>query len=732
MSGEKLIVVSNRGPFKLARTKSGVKRNKHIGGLVTSVLPMMMQKGGVWVAWGEPEGRFPDTAGRSNFTLRQLGLSREQEQGFYRGVANSALWPLCHSFLGRVRYDAAEWKLYEEVNRLFAAETLAEMEEGDLVWVHDYQLALVPRFLRADRPTARLAFFWHIPFPPPEIFRTFPWRRQLLEGLLANGLVGFHIPEYAENFREAAAELLGAEVDGEFIHWSGRWTRVMARPIGIDYQGVERLARQERVQKRVQGLKQALPGQVVLLGVERMDYTKGILERLRAMENLLDRNPGYIGAVTLIQIVTPSRQTVTAYQQKKREIDETVGRINGRFSNDVWIPIRYLYRSFTLNDLVAYYCLSDVALITPLRDGLNLVAKEFAASRLDGDGALILSEFAGVAKQLPEAIPVNPYSIEEMTDAMERAIRMPNEEQRRRMRKMQDRIRAQDIAWWTEEFLDAMRGTPAGDQSPWMEPIKSALQTGGRVWIFLDFDGTLVPIARSPEEAVPDRGLLDLLSRLAGNGMFRPVILSGRPLSSLRRMFPINGLMLAGTYGIEIQTADGTLLRRPDTERLRPALETIAREWKHLTKDRAGFLIEDKGMAVALHARFADEADAQVVLKTARAAAETFLDGRDFRLLGGDRFLEAAPANASKRRTVDWLLDGYGSPRMLPVYFGDDDKDEEAFGAVRRRGGIPVVVGSRQPETRALIRLQNPQAVRERLEAFLDWAARSPDRTSGG
>ncbi len=726
MKKGKLIVVSNRGPYKLSRTKNGLKRTKTIGGLVTSVLPMMKKYGGVWVAWGEPEGRYPAAAGRPDFTLRYLRLSGEQERGFYWGLSNTALWPLCHSFLGRVRYDAADWNMYEHVNRLFAGETIAEMEEEDLVWIHDYQLSLVPQFLRTARPSARLAFFWHIPFPATEIYRTFPWRAALLKSLLACDLIGFHIPEYRDNFFEAAVEILGAEVDGEFVCYSGRRTRILARPIGIDYLGIERLAQQPRIRERVRELKSGLPRQTILLGVERMDYTKGILERLRAVENLLERKPNYRGAVTLIQIVTPSREFMSAYQQKKREIDEIVGRINGKYSSDLWIPIRYLFRSFSLNNLIAYYCLSDIALITPLRDGLNLVAKEFIASRLNHDGVVILSEFAGVAWQLPEAILVNPYSEEEMSDAIDRAIQLPKDEQQQRMRRMQDRIRAQDFSWWTEEFLRAMEKIRSADVPAWPDALRSAVQRGQRPWIFLDYDGTLVPIARTPAEALPDAELTKLLSRLAGRKSFQTIVLSGRPLSSLQALLPIDGMILAGTYGAEVQMPDGRIIRHADPAALRPAVEQIRRAWGALTENRQGFFIEDKGMAVALHARFADADEAQSVMEDARREAEDLMRGEDLRLLGGDRFLEAAPANADKRLAVDWLLDRFAGRGAYPVYFGDDDKDEEAFDAIRCRSGLPIVVGERQPETRALVRLHSPENVRVWLEDMLTLDADAP------
>ncbi|MGE5139585.1 MAG: alpha,alpha-trehalose-phosphate synthase (UDP-forming) [Rudaea sp.] len=449
----RLIVVSNRGPYHLHRTKTGMRREKTIGGLVTSILPMLEMFGGVWVAWGRPEGRYESAPGQPGFDLRYIHLTAAQEQAYYHGLANSALWPLSHYFLGRVRYDDSQWASYVDVNAQFGNAVLEEAGPGDLVWVHDYHLALVPRFLREKGLSARLAFFWHIPFPAAEVFRTLPWRKALLEGLLSCDLIGFHIPEYAENFIETAVEVLGAQPDGDEISYAGRTTRVLARPIGIDYQAVHREATSPRTEERVQHLRRTLEGQAIIFGVERMDYTKGILERLKAIGYLLEHHPELHGKVTLIQAVTPSRSEVEAYRQQKREIDEVVGRVNGRFSDGFWIPIRYLYRAISPAELISYYRAADIALVTPLRDGLNLVAKEYVASRVNSDGVLILSEFAGVARQLPEALLVNPYSVEEMAGALVQALLMPVEEQRRQMQPMQARIAEQDISWWAKEFL---------------------------------------------------------------------------------------------------------------------------------------------------------------------------------------------------------------------------------------------------------------------------------------
>ena len=456
----RLIVVSNRGPFALRTTKQGLKREKAVGGLVTSLLPMIEKQGGVWIAWGDPPGRYAGRPGESAFDLRYIELTPEQLKGYYLGFSNNALWPLCHYFLGRVHYDEGEWQMYDRVNAQFAQSVLEEMQDDDVIWVHDYHLARVPYHLRRVRPDARLVFFWHIPFPPAELFRTLPWRHPFLESLLACDLIGFHIPEYMENFVESAIEVLGAQAQGNCIQYAGHQTRVVARPIGIDYESVNRAARSPRTRARVQKLRETLNGHRIILGVERMDYTKGIFERLQAMERLLECKPELHGLVSLIQIVTPSRNDVEAYRLKKREIDEIVGRINGRFSNDFWMPVRYLCHSVSPAELIAYYVAADIALVTPLRDGLNLVAKEYVASRVEGDGVLILSEFAGVAQQLPEALLVNPYNTEDMVAALLQALEMPKEEQRRRMRAMQERTREQDISWWANEFLDSMAKVP--------------------------------------------------------------------------------------------------------------------------------------------------------------------------------------------------------------------------------------------------------------------------------
>jgi len=453
----RLILVSHRGPYKLGVTSQDIKPKRTVGGLATALLPLMQRMGGVWITSGDPTGRYAMPPLQPRFDLRHLSLTAEQKQKFYYGLSNNALWPLCHSFLGQVHYDLEEWQVYEQVNQEFAQAALEEVSGNDIIWVHDYQMARAPYFIRQKKPSAKLLFFWHIPFPPVEIFRTLPWRRSILEGLLACDLIGFHIPEYVQNFIETAVELLRARAEGDFLHYAGLTTRVIARPIGIDYAEIDRIARLPRTEARVQTLRHALVEDTLIIGVERMDYTKGIVERLRGLEHFLEHQPEWRGKFSLIQIVTPSREGVEAYRRKKREIDEMVGRVNGRFSDGIWIPIRYQHRSYSPVELVAYYRAADIALVTPLRDGLNLIAKEYVASRINEDGAIILSEFAGVANQLPEAIITNPYSQEDVASAILQALQMPKTEQQERMRTMRSRVATQDVTWWIKEFLSFLK-----------------------------------------------------------------------------------------------------------------------------------------------------------------------------------------------------------------------------------------------------------------------------------
>jgi trehalose 6-phosphate synthase/phosphatase len=447
-----LFVASCRAPFELQRVEGTLERRRSSSGLASALEPVLRKRGGTWLGW--PGGEFgPDqtlSVGGDPYRIAGISLSEVEVSRYFHGFSNRTLWPLFHSLPQRTGFDPRDWEAYEQVNRRFADVVLEQMGEGDVIWIHDYHLLLVPSLIRAEVRDSRLAFFLHVPFPPFDIYRLLPWHRTLLSGLLSCDLIGFHVESYARNFFDCAERALGARVDrrsGMVFH-QGHASRVGAFPIGIDWESFEakasaappsRAARRERV----------------ILGVDRLDYTKGILERIRAVEVLLDLHPEHREKVLLVQVAVPSRSQVAEYRDLKREIEGLVGRVNGRFATANWSPICYLYRSFSHDRLAALYRDADVALVTPLRDGMNLVAKEFVACQVADPGALILSRMAGAAETMREALLVNPYDVEETAGALHRALRMKTRERRSRMEALRERERANDVHAWVRSFLAA-------------------------------------------------------------------------------------------------------------------------------------------------------------------------------------------------------------------------------------------------------------------------------------
>lgn len=450
----KMVVVSNRSPYVL----SGGRWQRAVSGLVSCVEPLLKTCGGTWVAWGgRAEGApAPVQPPGGSYHVRDVFLSAEEMAGYYDGFANQCLWPLCHSFVEKCSIRADHWDVYRRVNEKFAR-AAAEVADGEgLVWVHDYHLALVPRLLRRLNASGRIALFWHIPFPGPDIFRLLPWGRELLSGMLAANLIAFHTDSYVENFIDCVRAFFHApgKPESDLLIFDGRPVSVRAIPVGVDWQHFDELAKDAAVQARGREIRRVAGAEYVLLGVDRLDYTKGILERLAAYELFLERHPEFVGRVTLIQIGVPTRNGVKAYSRLRRTVEEMVGRINGRFDRlHRAVPVRYLSRPLDERELVAHYLAADVALVTALRDGLNLVAKEFVAARRDQGGVLVLSRFAGAAEDLAAALLVNPYEQEELAGAIHQALTMPAGERLRRMQSLRRAVREKDLHWWWQNTL---------------------------------------------------------------------------------------------------------------------------------------------------------------------------------------------------------------------------------------------------------------------------------------
>jgi trehalose 6-phosphate synthase len=454
------------------------------GGLVTALQPIMQKADGVWIGWPGAAGDPPDPFDAEGMHLVGVGLSADEVRDYYEGFCNATLWPLYHDVIAPPEFQRSWWDAYVRVNRRYADEIVRQAATGATVWVHDYQLQLVPAMVREQRSDVRIGFFTHIPFPGYEIFAQLPWRRQIVEGLLGADLLGFQRRGDTANFLRACRRTAGLTTSGSLVRLpaaasgearntvgtrrpsvdgsaGGREVRVGAFPISIDFAGLEEVARQEPVRARAAEIRQALGNpDVVLLGIDRLDYTKGILHRLNAYGELLDEGRFGDARTVLVTVASPSRERVEQYRRLRDEVEVTVGRINGEHGELGSPPIHYLHQTYPREEMAALYLAADVMLVTSLRDGMNLVAKEYVACRYDETGALVLSEFTGAADELGSAILVNPHDIEGMKDAIVYAAKISPNEARRRMRSMRRRVREHDVAHWAAEFLNALTKIP--------------------------------------------------------------------------------------------------------------------------------------------------------------------------------------------------------------------------------------------------------------------------------
>jgi trehalose 6-phosphate synthase/phosphatase len=720
-ASDRLVVVSNRLPFRAERKGQTVTLSRSPGGLVSALEPVLRERGGVWIGW-PGIGREDAVSGggielpkHDGIRYEAVPLSGHEVAQYYGGFSNRTLWPLFHYFVGRTRIDAASWRVYDAVNERFAQHAAPFARDGAMIWVQDYQLLRMPRYLRELVPDARIASFLHIPFPPSDVFRVLPWSRRLLRGMLAADLVGFQVESYAEHFMNSAARLLGCEVDRAEgrVQYDSRTIAVVADPISIDADYIASEA--ERAGPRARPADHVME----ILGVDRLDYTKGINERLLAIEHLLERWPTYRRRIVFTQLLVPSRERVAEYSALKRQIDETVGRINGRFSEPGWSPIRYLVRSLPPEELIPLYRSADVALVTPLRDGMNLVAKEYVMAQVTLNGVLVLSELAGAAEELQEAIVVNPFDVDAVAAGLHRALSMTPDERRARMSALRDRVRTHDVHAWVRSFLASAdraveHPTPpesAGDYvrrrlTPWLAERSSTV-------LFLDYDGTLTPIVERPEDAKLSARTRSILMQAARNPALDVVIVSGRTLDDVRKLVGIPGITYVGDHGFEID-GPGVALRHEGLEHYRAIMDRAARRLQQLRV--TGARVERKAATVSYHVRQVAE-DAR---EDAERAAEQVYRRLHLRVTKGKMVVEGRPPLdwhkgqavlyvLMKRHGTDW------PSRVRAIYIGDDVTDEDAFESLRGIGRsihiAPLVAGTttaadyRLPDVPAVVQL---------------------------
>ncbi len=746
VTASSLIVVSNRLPFIIAKKDNGeFARKPSAGGLVTAVAPVVIKSKGIWVGWpgvdipssdftipeSDPNDISP-TAGLKSSQVVPVGLNKDDYQLYYNGCCNGTFWPLFHSLPDKASFDERFWLAYQRVNEVFAQkaiEALRRMLEENpdqvpLVWVHDYHLMLAANSIReiADKENlnCKIGFFLHIPFPSYDIFKIFPWSDVVLQGILGCDLVGFHIEDYCLNFLDCLQRCLGSRVDRRSMlaEHGGRTVRIRPLPIGIPFGRFEQMAQEAPPNlidmKKVQ----------VILGVDRLDYTKGLIIRLQAFQRLLEEYPEFIEKVMLLQVAVPSRTDVKEYQDLKEEMDKLVGMINGKFSTPHWSPIRYIYGCISQQELAGFYRDADVALVTPIRDGMNLVAKEFVACRVNDPGVLVLSPFAGAGGMMLEALLVNPYETGTVAKVLHRALKMPLEEREARMNALRSREKVHNVNYWMKSFLTSIGSLIAEDGEETlptqMMPVALndfdsylARYVGDRaiLCLLLDYDGTLAPIMPKPELAVIPPETKKVLERLANNPDVFVTIISGRSVTDVKNMVGIEGITYAGTHGLEILHSDGTKFMHPMPEDQEDKVQKLLKQLQEEVC-RDGGWVENKGFLLTYHYREVNEELRKELVPRAKA----IIGNHGFKLGLAHCALECKPQVSwdKGRASIYILRTAFGvdwSERIRIIFAGDDVTDEDAISALKGMAYTFRIVNKHATKTNADKRLPSTDSV---------------------
>ncbi|HUC84722.1 MAG TPA: bifunctional alpha,alpha-trehalose-phosphate synthase (UDP-forming)/trehalose-phosphatase [Candidatus Acidoferrales bacterium] len=727
----RLVIVSNRLPFTVSFKDGKPEFKPSAGGLTTGLWSYLDRQAldgtarpdFLWMGW--PGANVPPEHeaavrqhGERQFKSVPIFVPEENMDRFYLGFCNKTIWPLFHYFPTLTHYEEEHWQEYRQVNRRFGEAVVAALRPDDLLWVHDYHLMLLPKLVREKFPEMPIGFFLHVPFPSWEIFRMLPrgWREEIIEGLLGSSLVGFHTHDFVRHFLTSVLRTSGYEHQLGQLTLRDRLVQVETLPMGVEFERFAEAAVSKETELRVEELRKKCLGQKVIFSVDRLDYTKGLINRLRGYECFLKGNPQWHGKVVFIISVAPSRIGVDSYQNMKLELEQTVGRIVGNFGDVHWTPLVYQFRLLTFDEIVPLYRLCDVALITPLRDGMNLVAKEFIASRPDQTGVLVLSEMAGAAKEMGEAVIINPFHCEDFAKALELALNMPVEEQIRRNQLLQERLRRHNVVRWADDFVQTLLSTQK------IEAARRARLLTGRAYsgvvqqycaasrraLLLDYDGTLVPFALEPRLAQPDTELIDTLAALGSDPANRVAIISGRPRQTLQEWFGELPISLIAEHGAWLRDLGGPWRM----------LKTMTADWKERVRpilqlyvDRLpGALLEEKEFSLAWHYRRADPEQASQYAKELVDDLSGYTRNIDVQVFEGNRVIELRNAGVNKGSAAQAWLAGRMPEFILGI--GDDWTDEDLFRALPA-SAVSVRVGL--ANTAAKYYLFGPTTVRRML-----------------
>jgi len=687
----KTIIVSNRLPVKLKKEDGKYIYTPSEGGLATGLGSIYKEGGNIWLGWPgvaieEEKDRQDAIKNLKKNNMSPVFLTEQEIEEYYEGFSNETLWPNFHYFNQYAEYEETYWQAYKKVNQKFADQLSELTEEGDKIWIHDYQLLLLPALIREKHPNISIGFFLHIPFPSYETFRLLPWRRELLMGMLGSDFLGFHTYDDMRHFLSSVNRLAGIGNSHGQISLGSRKVLVDALPMGIDYDKYATLAADPETLEKEVRYRTLIGDTKIMLSIDRLDYSKGIPQRLRAFELFLQRYPEYKEKVSLLMVVVPSRDQVGKYKELKEEIDLLVGRINGNLSRMTWNPIHYFYRSFPLHALSAFYRMAKVALVTPMRDGMNLVAKEFIASKLNKKGVLVLSEMAGASKELSEAILINPNNIEQMIRAFKQALEMPEREQIRNLEVMQSSLKRYNIHHWVKLFmerLDYIKSEQLALQTKILDkssqrPLEEAYRNAKSRIIFLDYDGTLTPFHGDPQQASPDAELKEIISKLSENEKNKVVVISGRDKATLENWF--------GHYKLDLIAEHGVWLRMYGKKW--KTLATLKDNWKKEINDvledyvgrTPGSFIEQKDYSLVWHYRKVETGLGELRTRELTSHLKYLASDQNLHVLEGDMVVEIKSSEVNKGRAAQkWLKDASAEFYMAA---GDDWTDEDTFKAM--------------------------------------------------
>lgn len=728
----KLIIVSNRLPFTLEKTGDGIKMRQSVGGVATGIHSFIASRIGnetsaYEVLWYGSPGQIGNSAEvlevrnklRHQKCYHPVFLPEELQQGFYTQCCNSSIYPLFTGFCQHVHFTETSWQCYRRVNKIYASQIVKEVEAGDVVWVNDYHFLLLPQYIRQLRKDISIGFFLHIPFPKVSELQHLPVtiQKEMLSGMLGADLIGFHIDKYRENFSSAITRLLNCPSDQNEVLYRNRISKLRSFPMGIDF---------DRYQHAVQKGNSHWGGELVtgakkviktFLSVDRLDYTKGIANKLWAYEVLLERFPSWQCKVKMVMIVAPSRTDIPENCALKEEIDELVAKINDRYGTEEWQPIEYYYRQVEFPELTKFYAAADIALVTPIRDGMNLVAKEFVSSRIRNDGVLILSKEAGAREELGDALIADPFNISEMAVLMNNALNMQLSEQKTRTVRMQGKIKKYDVFDWVADILKQTISSKVKESNVQeldtasVNFIADKYRSAKKRILFLDYDGTLVPLQKDPASAVPDIPLLQIISDMAADSNTKVIIVSGRNAAFLEDCF--------NTVNIDYAAEYGSVLKKDKALALGGDLKT---EWKTAARQIIGKMnlqsgdtfIEEKEFSMVLHFKRNSVTKIESYLSEFAGGFGSISEKYLLEVVRAKTSIEIKHAVVNKGRALRYWMEDKQYDFILAI--GDDQNDESMFRALPP-GAFTVRVG--RTETNARYLAKDHQQVRSLLERLL-------------